>query len=175
MNKKIIIISASLFIFILFDVVFILPSQFSQIRKAHKETVEMKSKIVSLEKDLSSKEKFIRQEKELLRQVKDSQGRIVLEEDASFIMAEINRISKGLNLRIISIQPKPLRRKAKRGQAEFYYLPFAVRLSSGYHNLAGFLNRVEGLDFSLVLKEISVQGEYPDMEIILELCGVVKK
>ncbi len=162
-------------VFVLFDLGFILPSQVSQLRNARKESAELRKKIESLEQDLSNKTQFVQKRDKLMNVAEESQARFVSENDASFIMAEINRIAKDLGINLVSIQPKSLRKKGSRGKTEFYYLPFIIQLNSKYHDLGRFLNSIEGLDFSLVLKEMIVTGTYPDNQVTLELCGVVKK
>lgn len=174
-NKKLIIISAVLLIFILVDLFFVLPSQVSQLKQAYKKESEIREKLERFKKDLKNKGKYKKQKEKFEVKARTSQDKFVSENDSSFIIAEINKIAKDQGLKIISIQPKGLREKAERKGTKFYYLPFVVQLNAGFHDIGRFLAQIEKLDFSLVLKRLIMEGNFPQTKATVELCGVVKK
>ena len=185
-NKSIIIFSI-LAVFILTDLCFFLPMQLSKARKINRRSLELREKIDSLNKDLQNKQGYINQNQSLERKLRDIQVKFLAKDDAAVIISKINRISKDMSLDVTSIKPQSLQeiskktttKKKKKKQEKqgisFYYLPVDLRFNSGYHVLGEFINRLERLDFSLELNQLSITDEVPFTVVNMRICGIVKE
>ena len=162
-------------VFILVDCILFLPFQASNLKNMHKKLTKIKSDLDSLEKDIKHKEEFIKEGQSLEKKLRDIQTRFLSKDDTALIISEINRISKDIGLDIANIKPQPLQEISKKGDSSFYYLPVDLRLNTGFHMLGGFLNRVEQLDFSLKLTQLEIKGEYPDLTVSMQICGIVRE
>ena len=174
-KNKLAIIFGGLAIAILIDCFFVLPSQISNSRSITKQLKEVRSKLSDLDKDISNKGNFEAEKQAIEAKLADLQGRFLSRDDSTLIMSEINRLAKQANLEVLSFRPRALEEISKRGHITFYYLPVDLDLKTSYHRVGEFLNKLEALDFSLELRELNIKGEFPDTQVHIQICGVVRE
>lgn len=173
-NRLVIIISGIVSAFVILDLLFFLPFQIYKIRGASKNLAKLRKELQELDKDSLHKDSFVKEKAELSRRNREVQSKFISREDASLMISEINRVGKIMRISILDITPGKMEEAGKKGKKVFYYLPVFLHFRSGFHKLGRFINALENLDFYLVVKEISIKGEFPDTQIRMTLCGVVK-
>ncbi|MFC1514872.1 type 4a pilus biogenesis protein PilO [Candidatus Omnitrophota bacterium] len=174
-KNKTAIIFIGLAVAILIDCFFILPSQISNSRNIRVQLKEIREKLGALDKDIQNKGNYEAEKQAVEAKLADLQGRFLSKDDSTLIMSEINRLAKQANLEVIRFRPGKLEEISRRGHINFYYLPVDLRLKTSYHRMGAFLNKLEKLDFSLELKQLRIEGDFPDLQVSLQICGVVRE
>ena len=173
--NKSLIIFIILAVLILADAFFFLPLQVSQLHKMGKKLTEVKKRLEALELDVKNKATYLKRCQALSDELEKVQTKFLTKDDTALIISQINVISKDIGLNISNIRPQALEEISKSEVISFYYLPVDLKFKTGFHKLAVFLNRLEALDFSLDLRQLQIQGEYPDLVIGMKICGIVKE
>lgn len=173
-NKKLILF-IGLVLLVLIDLFVILPSQLSQSRNIYKDVVRIREELSMLDKDLKNKQKLVDEKEAVEIKLRNLQTKFLSKDDSTLIMSQINRISKKLNIDIKNIKPQGLREISREKDTIFSYLPFNVILDTTYHRFGQFLNKLEELDYFLIVKELKIKGEFPKTQINVVICGIVKE
>jgi len=174
-KNKTLILFLILAVFLLCDCIFFLPFQISKFKAAGDQSAVIKGKLETLKRDIKNKDSLMEQQQSLENKLRDIETRFLRKGDAALIISEINRISKEIGLDIANIRPYREQEIDKKGDISFYYLPVDLKFNTGFHKLGEFLNRVEKLDFSLKLRRLEIKGEYPELSVEMQICGIVRE
>ena len=174
-KNKLAIIFVGLAVSIVIDCLFILPSQISNYRSIATQLKETGERLVKLDKDVQNKGKYEAEKQDVEARLADLQGRFLSKDDSTLIMSELNRLAKRANLEVTHFSPRALEEISKRGHINFYYLPVNLRIKTSYHRFGQFLNKLEKFDFSMELKRLTIKGDFPDIQVNLQICGVVRE
>ena len=174
-KNKLAIIFVGLAVSIVIDSLFILPSQISNSRNIATKLKEVRARLEALDKDVLNKGKYESEKQDIEARLADLQGRFLSKDDSTLIMSEINRLAKQANLEVTHFSPRALQEISKRGYINFYYLPVNLQIKTSYHRFGQFLNKLEKLDFSMELRRLNIKGDFPDTEVNMQICGVVRE
>jgi Tfp pilus assembly protein PilO len=174
-KNKLAIIFVGLAVSIVIDCLFILPSQISNSRNIATKLKETRERLFSLDEDVQNKEKYEAEKQDVETRLADLQGRFLSKDDSTLIMSELNRLAKQANLEVTHFSPRALQEISKRGHINFYYLPVNLQMKTSYHRFGQFLNRLEKLDFSMELRRLNIKGDFPDTQVSMQICGVVRE
>jgi len=174
-NRLLIIISGIVSIFVILDLLLFMPFQVYKIRGISKNLTKLRRELQALEKDSLHKDAFVKEKADLGRKNKKAQAKFISREDASLMISEINRVGKAMSISILDITPGKMEEADRKGKKKFYYLPVSLNFRSGFHKLGRFINALENLSFYMVVKDLSVRGEFPDTQISMTVCGVIKE
>jgi len=174
-NRLLIIISGIVSAFVVLDLLLFLPFQVYKIRGASKDLTKLRRDLQELGKDSRHRGVFVKEKADFVHKNKNVRAKFISEEDASLMISEINRIGKAMRISILDITPGKMEEVGKKGKKEFYYLPVSLNFRSGFHKLGRFINALENLSFYIVVRDLSVKGEFPDTQVRMTVCGVIKE
>lgn len=89
-------------------------------------------------KEEETKSRLIKEMIALNKRMESYQKRLPLQKNISWLMGGVTRLAKDAQIKIISFQPKKVDK-----QEGYLRIPLAVRVSGDYHELGGFLEKIE--------------------------------
>ena len=174
MKDKKVILGLVLLLFVAVDLFFVFGLQIANFAKVDKKNRDIKTKIVSYDKDVMRKSSYQKQKEDLETEVILVESRFLGKKDVPYILSEINKTAKKQIIEVKNIRQEEIIETGSSYGVKFYDLPVTVSLNVGYHDFARFINSLEKKESPIKLKSIVIKGQSPTTHVDAVLAGVAK-
>jgi len=174
MNDKKVIIGIALAVAALLDLLVIVGLQISHFSVQEGQMKQLRTDIASAERESALRDPLLREKSQIEEELSVMQTRFLRKDDVSYLLAQVNQASKREKIELQSTRLLKQETVGGGSGITFYYLPVAVSMRTDYHRLGRFLNELERQAVPIRIKEMTLSGETPQIQIEAELIGVAR-
>lgn len=175
MKSKKVIIGLVLLVVAIVDIFFVFGFQVSRFATSDKKIKELQTKIEAFDRDIIAKPQLMKTKETLETEIMLTESHFLNREEVTYILSEINKAAKALAIDIKNTRLEDIEDAGGSFGVKFFYLPVSIDLVAGYHQFGLFLNLLEHKDIPIRLKEVTVSGLAPELNINAVLVGVAKE
>ncbi len=174
----------SFYLFLIVDLMVLLPVQVVKTIGLGRETGRLKKDVIQFEEDKKAELRFNQQKEQLAGEILSLEGKIITAQDVSALSAYVSDKAKEYSVEIVEIAAKKAapakgRRSSSaqsKGSGETYSrLPLTIDGEAGFHNCAQFLNVLEKGDYFLECKQLIIREGFPYHSVRLVLDTILKE
>jgi len=149
-----------------------------QVRKFFRDCLrirKIKKELSRYKEDIKNKASLFKEKEMLRREIMEKESRIASLNDTSALSAYISEEAKKTAVEILKITLEDEQLIKETPTVNYFYLPFVIEAEADFHNLALFFNRLHRGMYLLEIKEVIIQSRWPNHEIKMVICGIVKE
>lgn len=139
------VIGFIIFFIILLDYFILLRPQLILFKQANIQVGTLSRNLKTTKQDIASIEQFHKRLTALKEKISVVGERIAQDEEMPVVLENISQLAKQSNLKILQLKPSRTEQKivAATQGGDIYELPILIEARSGYHQLGGFINKLE--------------------------------
>ena len=173
-EKKLILYIAFYLVFII-DLALVLPYQVKKVLSVHSENKTLGKKINQFKREDNLQAKFIDEQETVEVEMINLASQILAPDDISAISAYISDKAKTNAVELLEISPGEMQEHETNSEGKFSYLPLNIRVNSGFHNLAQFVNSLERGKYFLKIEKLRIREETPYHKVEISVNALVKE
>lgn len=173
-DKYILIFAAALSVCAL-ELFFLLPLEFKKISSTNKKIAKIKSDIETIEKDWPHKDDYLKYSAQIQTEIESVYDKFIVPQAESSLFSFISSESKKFGIEIKVLKPLGMEDYASTKSAKFKYLPISIKAQGQFHNLGKFLESLQSGKHFFEIKELKIKSDYPEHEIDMIICGLIKE
>lgn len=162
-------------LFLLIELVVLLPASVNRIVSLSRNIAKTKLDIEGIERDWPRKDEYDKQRLELSREIEDLRGKFIRAKEESKLLSFISGSSKDFGIEIQSIAPEALKEYPETVAGQFQYFPIRIRARGRFHNLGQFYEFLQASGYFFEATELRIQSDTPYNIIEMTLCGLIEK
>ena len=150
-----------IFVFVLFIVfyfMFFLKGSFTKLFSDISETRQMKQDISQTKNDLEHQEILEKRLEKLKNQIDLYKDKLPAEHEIPIILEDLSKMAKDSYVKILGINPVGLRGTEEKKTGTYRKIPIMISAKAGYHELGGFINRIEDADRFMEISDIRINA-----------------
>lgn len=162
-------------IFLMVELLFLLPLSFKKIGYFNKQIKKVKEQLRIVEEDWPRKDEYLDKKKQLEIETAKLKTKFIGPNQESKLLTFMSLASKDFEVRIEDFLPQRLIQLASTDFGNFKYLPISVTAKSKFHNLAMFLDYLQNGPYFFDIKEIKIVSKYPNHSVGMLICGIIQQ
>ncbi|MDD5245801.1 MAG: type 4a pilus biogenesis protein PilO [Candidatus Omnitrophica bacterium] len=157
-KQKIMLVLVIFATLVYLDLAYLLGMQFNMIKQTGKKTVTIKGEIANLKREMVRIQQLkITQQTQAVKERK----KLISQEEIVPLLSEISSLANKNNVKIIQMRPA-MDTSGKQTVGSFFPVSISLELTSNYHSLGGFLDKLEQLDKFIAVESLSISRQGND-------------
>ncbi|UCC95315.1 MAG: type 4a pilus biogenesis protein PilO [Candidatus Omnitrophota bacterium] len=173
-DSRLVIIAIIAVVFII-DLVWFTPRQIRTFFGMQSEIRGFKEKITQFNKEKSHKHQYIADKLRVEEDIMNLRSLILTSQDIPKLQAYLSRRAKENGVEVEEIRSAPPQIYKTVGESKFFSLPIHMRLVAAFHSVGKFLNAIEGGEYFLIMKKLSMRGSKPYHRVNIDLWVILKE
>ena len=162
-------------IFLLVELVVVLPASINRIVSLARNASKKKLDIERIEREWPRKDEYEKQRQQLSKEIAVLRGKFIRQEEESKLLSFISGSSKDFGIEIQAMSPDVLKEYPETTAGQFQYFPIRIRARGRFHNLGQFYAYLQGSQYFFDATELKIQSNTPYNIIEMVLCGLLEK